>query len=130
MAVLSRDMVACVKYLFQFHNWLIADQSWNRWRNFAKLQNCPITKLFHLTLIPSSFNCASLGPVLTGKLSDIMARRAATLAGSASITEAFRAVGLQQAMLIVPVLALALGVVLWMGSRSMARDKSRDLISE
>lgn len=73
---------------------------------------------------------ASFGPVLTGKLSDIMARRAATLAGSAKITEAFRAVGLQQAMLIVPVLALALGVVLWMGSKSMARDKSRDLVIE
>lgn len=73
---------------------------------------------------------ASFGPVLTGKLSDIMARRAATLAGSAQITEAFRAVGLQQAMLIVPVLALALGVVLWMGSKSMATDKSRDLVNE
>ena len=35
----------------------------------------------------------------TGKLSDVLAHRAAALAGSPSVTEAFRAIGLQQAML-------------------------------
>ena len=69
---------------------------------------------------------ASFGPVLTGKLSDVLARRAATLAGSVKVTEAFRATGLQQAMLIVPVLALALGVVLWLGSKSLARQKAQE----
>jgi MFS family permease len=65
---------------------------------------------------------ASFGPLLTGKLSDVLAHRAATLAGSASVTEAFRAVGLQQAMLIIPVLCVALAFVLYRGSRTIAAD--------
>jgi MFS family permease len=68
---------------------------------------------------------ASFGPLLTGKLSDAMARRAALAAGSVKITEAFKAVGLQQAMLVIPVLSLALGLVLWAGSRTMLQDAAR-----
>jgi predicted MFS family arabinose efflux permease len=68
---------------------------------------------------------ASLGPYLTGRLSDMMAQRAAEAAGSQIVTEPFRAVGLQQAMLVIPVLSLALGVVLWAGSRTIARDMER-----
>ena len=69
---------------------------------------------------------ASFGPYLTGKLSDLMAHRAAVAAGSAKITEAFRAIGLQQAMMVIPVLSLALGLVLWAGSRSMVRRKAAE----
>ena len=69
---------------------------------------------------------ASFGPLLTGKLSDLMARRAATAAGSPVITEAFKAVGLQQAMYIIPVLSVALGVVLWVGSRSTVRHSTTE----
>jgi len=65
---------------------------------------------------------ASFGPLLTGKLSDVLAHRAAALAGSASVTEAFRAIGLQQAMLIIPVLCIALAFVLYMGSRTIIAD--------
>lgn len=68
---------------------------------------------------------ASFGPLLTGKLSDILAHRAAALAGSRTITEAFRAVGLQQAMLIIPVLSIALAMVLYMGSRTIVVDMGR-----
>jgi MFS family permease len=68
---------------------------------------------------------ASFGPLLTGKLSDILAHRAATLAGSPTVTETFRAVGLQQAMLIIPVLCTALAFVLYMGSRTITRDIAR-----
>jgi MFS family permease len=68
---------------------------------------------------------ASFGPYLTGKLSDMMARRAAMAAGSVKITEAFKAVGLQQAMFVIPVLSVALGLVLWAGSRTMVRDAAR-----
>ncbi len=67
---------------------------------------------------------ASFGPVITGKLSDFMAHRAAAAAGS-TVTEAFKAAGLQQAMLVIPVLSLALGLVLWAGSRSMVKDIQR-----
>ena len=65
---------------------------------------------------------ASFGPLLTGKLSDLMARRAADAAGSAQVTEAFKAVGLQQAMFIIPILSLLLALVLYCGSRTISAD--------
>lgn len=68
---------------------------------------------------------ASFGPLLTGKLSDLLAHRAAALAGSAAVTETFRAAGLQQAMLIIPVLGVALAFVLYMGSRTIVADTNR-----
>lgn len=68
---------------------------------------------------------ASFGPLLTGKLSDYLARQAAEAAGSAAVTEAFKAVGLQQAMLVLPALSLCLGAVLWAGSRTISRDMDR-----
>jgi MFS family permease len=68
---------------------------------------------------------ASFGPLLTGSLSDLLARQAAEAAGSGAVTEAFRAVGLQQAMLIVPVLSVGLAIVLYGGSRTIAADVQR-----
>ncbi|HLK17626.1 MAG TPA: MFS transporter [Bryobacteraceae bacterium] len=68
---------------------------------------------------------ASFGPLLTGNLSDRLARRAMTAAGASQMTEAFKAIGLQQAMLILPVLSLALAIVLYFGSRTMRADVSR-----
>jgi MFS family permease len=65
---------------------------------------------------------ASFGPLLTGRLSDFLSHRAAVHAGSATVTEALRAVGLHQAMLIIPVLSVALAAVLFAGSRTMAAD--------
>jgi predicted MFS family arabinose efflux permease len=64
---------------------------------------------------------ASFGPQLTGKLSDYLAQRSALAAGSPLITEAAKAVGLQQAMLVIPALCLGLAVVLWAGSKTMAK---------
>lgn len=68
---------------------------------------------------------ASFGPLITGKISDMMARRAAGLAGSAVITDAFRAIGLQQAMLVMPLLSGLLALVLWMGARTIVDDMNR-----
>ena len=68
---------------------------------------------------------ASFGPLLTGELSDVLARRAATLAGSATVTEAFRATGLQQAMLVIPALSVLLALVLYLGSRTIRSDVQR-----
>ena len=65
---------------------------------------------------------ASMGPLLTGALSDWRARVAAESAGTAVISAAHRAVGLQQAMLVIPLLALFLGAVLYAGSRTIVRD--------
>jgi hypothetical protein len=60
--------------------------------------------------------------VLTGRLSDLMARRAARMAGTATLTEAARATGLHQAMYVIPVLSLGLALVLYAGSRTVAQD--------
>lgn len=68
---------------------------------------------------------ASFGPYLTGHISDTMARRAADAAGSAVVTEAFKAIGLQQAMIVIPILSVALAVVLWAGSRTIIGDMRR-----
>ncbi len=68
---------------------------------------------------------ASLGPLLTGTLSDWRARVAAQTAGSAVITAQHRAIGLQEAMLVVPVLLLLLGAVLYAGSRTVAADMGK-----
>ena len=66
---------------------------------------------------------ASLGPVGTGMLSDRLAARAAAAAGSPTVTEAFRAQGLHEAMYVIPLLSVALAVVLFAGSRAAARDR-------
>jgi predicted MFS family arabinose efflux permease len=68
---------------------------------------------------------ASFGPLITGNLSDRMARQAAAAAGSAVVTEAYRAIGLGHAMLIIPVLSVALALVLYCGSRTIAGDMRR-----
>jgi MFS family permease len=68
---------------------------------------------------------ASFGPLLTGKISDLMAHRAAESAGSAIVTEAFKAVGLQQAMILIPIFSLLLAVVLYCASRTIGRDLRR-----
>lgn len=68
---------------------------------------------------------ASWGSVAIGRLSDNFARHAADLAGSAKITEVFRAIGLQQAMLAIPVLSLGLALVLWAGSKTITKDIER-----
>jgi MFS family permease len=65
---------------------------------------------------------ASFGPVMTGRLSDLMARRAASLAGTGTITEAARAAGLHQAMYVIPALSLGLALVLYAGSRTVSQD--------
>ena len=65
---------------------------------------------------------ASFGPILTGRLSDLLARRAAEAAGSIQVSEAFRAIGLQQAMLVIPALSVVLALVLWTGSRTILKD--------
>lgn len=68
---------------------------------------------------------ASMGPWLTGKVSDTLAHRAAEAAGTTGMTEAFRAAGLQQAMLMMPLLSVLLALVLWAASRTIVGDMER-----
>jgi MFS family permease len=65
------------------------------------------------------------GPVAMGALSDYFARRAAEAAGSAVATEAATAVGLQQAMYIIPALSVPLTGVLLAASFTVKRDHQR-----
>jgi MFS family permease len=57
---------------------------------------------------------ASWGPLVTGRLSDFLARRSG-LAG-----EAARAIGLRDAMYVIPALAVVLAAVLWIAGRESA----------
>jgi hypothetical protein len=68
---------------------------------------------------------ASFGPLLTGRLSDSLALRAAHAAGSSTASEALRAIGLHQAMFVVPALSAALALVLYAGSRTISVDMLR-----
>jgi MFS family permease len=65
---------------------------------------------------------ASLGTLVTGALSDKFSREAMAEAGATQMTEAFRAVGLHDAMYVIPVLALICAFVLFAGSRTVAAD--------
>jgi MFS family permease len=65
---------------------------------------------------------ASWGTLIIGKLSDRFALHAAHLAGFDKINEAAKAIGLQQALLAIPVLSLLLALVLWVGSRTIEKD--------
>ena len=68
---------------------------------------------------------ASFGPLLTGKLSDMAARRAMEIAGATQMTDAFKAIGLQQAMLVIPVLSVLLALVLFVASRTILGDMAK-----
>jgi MFS family permease len=65
---------------------------------------------------------ASWGSLIIGGMSDRFALHAAHLAGFDKITEQFKAIGLQQALLLIPVLSLLLAGVLWAGSRTIGKD--------
>jgi predicted MFS family arabinose efflux permease len=65
---------------------------------------------------------ASMGTLVTGALSDRMANAAMVEAGATQMTEAFRAVGLHDAMYVIPALALVCAFVLFAGSRTVAAD--------
>jgi MFS family permease len=65
---------------------------------------------------------ASMGPVGTGMLSDHFAHKAMVDAGAASMTEAFKAIGLHNAMYAIPVLAVMAALVLFAASRTMDKD--------
>jgi hypothetical protein len=66
---------------------------------------------------------AILGPVATGWVSDWGARRAA--GGAAEVTELHKAIGLHDAMYLIPVLDVALVAVLFAAARTVKGDYQR-----
>jgi MFS family permease len=68
----------------------------------------------------------AFGPKVTGKVADVLARRAMVEAGVSASTfpvpDQFREIGLHQAFYIVPALCAGLGIVLFAASRTVASD--------
>lgn len=64
----------------------------------------------------------SFGPVLTGKLSDYFARLAMAEAGASGLNEHFRALGLHNAMYVIPLCSVLLAAVLLGAARTASRD--------
>lgn len=67
----------------------------------------------------------AFGTTVLGFLSDRFAKSAMAEAGATAMTEQFRAAGLHDAFMIVPVVALVLALVLFAGSRTVTRDIQR-----
>jgi MFS family permease len=65
---------------------------------------------------------ASLGPLVTGMLSDHFARAAMRAAGADAMTDAFKAIGLHSAMYVIPVLAVLASLVLFAAAQTMEKD--------
>jgi hypothetical protein len=66
-----------------------------------------------------------LGPVVVGGLSDHFAHSAMLSAGAEQMTEAFKAVGLHDAMYLIPVALFFTMVFLFLASRCFVRDAKR-----
>lgn len=66
-----------------------------------------------------------LGPIVVGLLSDHFSHLAMLAAGATQMSEAFRAVGLHDAMLLIPLLLLLSMLALLMGARTFAADTHR-----
>jgi MFS family permease len=68
---------------------------------------------------------ASLGPFITGSLSDHFAKKAMLAAGASMMNEQFKGAGLHSAMYLIPLLCLILAIVLFGASLAMPRDVER-----
>jgi MFS family permease len=73
---------------------------------------------------------AVLGPVATGWVSDHWARRAAAADGSAIVTEVHKAIGLHDAMYLIPILNAALVAVLLAATWTIQRDYRANSVEE
>ena len=68
---------------------------------------------------------ASLGPMITGMLSDYFARQAMADAGAIMMTEQFKAAGLHNAMYSIPLVCAVLSLVLFSASRTVTGDMEK-----
>jgi predicted MFS family arabinose efflux permease len=72
---------------------------------------------------------AAFGTLGLGMLSDHFARRAMAGAGAGAMTEAYKAIGLHDAMYIIPLLAVLASVVLFAASRTVESDIRRQQLA-
>jgi MFS family permease len=66
-----------------------------------------------------------MGPIVVGGLSDYFAHSAMYAAGAQQMTEAYKAVGLHDAMYLIPVALFLTMLFLFQASRSFVRDSKR-----
>jgi MFS family permease len=66
-----------------------------------------------------------MGPVVVGGLSDYFAHAAMAATGASQMTEAFKAIGLHDAMFLIPVALFLTMVFLFLASRCFVRDAKR-----
>ena len=64
----------------------------------------------------------SIGPVLTGALSDSAAQAAMAAAGAAQMTDQFRGIGLREALIVVPVALFVTGLAMLLATRTISKD--------
>jgi MFS family permease len=64
----------------------------------------------------------SSGPTVVGGLSDKLARRAMTAAGATELTPEFKAIGLHDALYLIPVMFLITGIAMFLAARSFKKD--------
>lgn len=69
---------------------------------------------------------ASFGSTIVGALSDYFARQAVVAAGATEMADAFRAVGLHDAMYVIPVLMLLCSGSLFGAARTIRADMQRN----
>jgi len=67
----------------------------------------------------------SFGPVVTGRLSDHFAAAAMVAAGGGTTAAASRAIGLHNAMYVIPICALGVAVVLLAAAVTVTRDMAK-----
>lgn len=67
----------------------------------------------------------AFGPVVVGGLSDALAKSAAAAAGAPAMTDAFRAVGLHDAMYLIPVALVLTALFVFLASRTFTEDSRR-----
>lgn len=67
----------------------------------------------------------AFGPVVVGGLSDALAQRAVTAGGATALDDGFRAVGLHDAMFLIPVALALTAVFVFLASRSFDADAAR-----
>ncbi len=65
------------------------------------------------------------GPYLMGWISDLLARRAAAAGSIEATSEAAKAIGLHQALYLLPIFGIALVIVLFIASRTVTADYER-----
>jgi predicted MFS family arabinose efflux permease len=122
-SILSTDLVAAIAFMTLSYGALCTYYG----LVYSSIQDivAPAMRAMSIYFMAMYLCGAGFGPLLTGRVSDLMARRAADAAGSAVLTDAFKAVGLQQAMLMMPLFSVLLGLVLYAGSRTILGDMKK-----